>query len=147
VLWDILKTIVTPDAEEYQGKEGIRRVSNLGKFYLHLLSTQSAPITILKSLSFTSLSPLQTLFCQLVIGGVLSFNATEDSKAEKRIKDIFSKSREATEEFREGLAFFISQYMSPKSDDVVVGVPESLDRAVLKTRVKFTKTVLAGRNI
>ena len=146
MLWDILKTIASTDAEEYQGKEGIRRISNLGKFYLHLLSTQSAPITILKSLSFTSLSPLQTLFCQLVVGGVLSFNP-EDSKAEKRIKDIFSKSREATEEFREGLSFFISQYMSPKSDIVVVGVPETLDRAVLKTRVKFAKTVLAGRNI
>lgn len=146
MLWDIIKTISSTDAVEYQGKEGIRRISNLGKFYLHLLSTQSAPITILKSLSFTSLSPLQTLFCQIVVGGILSLDP-EDSKAQKGIKDIFSKSKEATEEFREGLAFFISQYMSPKSGDVVVGVPETLDRTLLKNRVKFAKTVLAGRNI
>ncbi len=139
--------MAVPDSEDYEGRDGIRRISNVAKLYLHLILTQAASITILKSLNFTSLCPLQTLLCQIIVGGVLSLDP-EDSKSEKRIKEIMVKSKEANEDFREGLSFFISQYMSPKkTDDVLVGVSDSLDRGMLKDRVKLAKTVLAGRNI
>jgi len=137
-LWDIFKASAH-GSEDYEGKEGIRKMSHIARLFLHLLITKSISICILKSLNFTSLSPTQILFCQITIGNILLHQAS-GTKSEKAVRDIFGRAKEANDEFREGLWFFIQQYIH-SSSGVILGI-ESIDKSFLKDRSKKVKEIL-----
>jgi nucleolar MIF4G domain-containing protein 1 len=138
-LWDILKACTDEDLEEYAGKEGIKKISNIAKLFLHLITTKSVPLTILKTLEFMSLSDLQLLFCKIVLGGI--FNGHNlNSKIEKEFKDIFGRAKEAKDNFKEGLLLFIQQYMLPTAGKIP-GVLD-LPKETFKERIKLVKNHL-----
>jgi nucleolar MIF4G domain-containing protein 1 len=136
VLWDIFKAS-GHDSTEYSDKEGIRRMAHTARFYLNLIQSNALSITVLKSLNFTSLSRIQILFCQIVVGNLVLLQGS--SKSEKQVGDIFSKSKAASADFREGLVFFVQQYITVSCQDIV-GVP--IEKTFLKTRIKWIKNLL-----
>ena len=140
-LWDIFKACSDEDSEEYTGKEGLKRISNLAKLFLHLITTKSVPITVLKTLEFMSLSDLQLLFCKIVVGGILNGHNLSP-KLEKEYKDIFGRAKEAKENFREGLLLFLQQYMIPTAGKIP-GVLD-LSKETFKERVKLAKNLLVN---
>jgi nucleolar MIF4G domain-containing protein 1 len=139
-LWDIFKS-VEEDDDSFQGIDGVRKISNLGRFFLHLVIHKAVPISILKSLTFTSLSKLNSLFCQIVVGGVLCHSS---SKSQKLIKEIFMRMKDTSTEAKEGLLFYISQYLSPEKLERVLKPISKTDIRLLSLQLPIARTILEG---
>lgn len=142
-LWDIFKSVDEDDGS-FQGIEGVRKMSNLGRFFLHLVIHKSIPISILKSLTFTSLAKLNALFCQVVVGGVLCHNS---SKSQKLVKDIFMRMKDTSTEAKEGLLFFIKQYISTEKLETVLKPIPKTNILLLSSHLPAARTILEGGRV
>lgn len=142
-LWDIFKSVEEDDSS-FQGIEGVRKMSNLGRFFLHLIIQKAVPISILKSLTFTSLAKLNALFCQIVVGGVLCHKS---SKSLKLVKDIFMRMKDMTTDAKEGLLFFIKQYIAAESLETVLKPIPKTDIPLLSLHLPIAKTILEGGKV
>ena len=68
-LWDNLKLF---SGKEYQGPQGALKVSHLAKMAADLVYAQVLPISVLKTLVFTQLKPLQECFMQIWLTRMLN---------------------------------------------------------------------------
>jgi nucleolar MIF4G domain-containing protein 1 len=142
-LWDIFKS-VEEDDDSFHGIDGVRKMSNLGRFFLHLVIHKAVPITVLKSLTFTSLSSVNALFCQIVVGGVLCHSS---SKSQKLIKEIFIRMKDTSTEAKEGLLFYIKQYLSPEKLKTVLKPIPKTDIRLMTSHLPIARTILEGGRV
>ncbi|KAI9098155.1 hypothetical protein DFS34DRAFT_694371 [Phlyctochytrium arcticum] len=120
VLWDSFK------AMEGDEEMDVRRVSHLAKLYAHLVAApQGLQLTILKSLTYTALSPFQTLFLKLFLFNLFTRHLT----SEDSVRSMVSKAAK-TENVVEGLGFFIRSWAKGGYDVGGLVVKEAEQKAL-----------------
>ncbi|KAJ3291524.1 suppressor of glycerol defect [Borealophlyctis nickersoniae] len=152
-LWDALKAMAE-DAEDDAERMTVRKVSHLARLYAHLIGTGALTLAVLKVLSFTSLSPHQILFCQLLFTTLLTAPAPPQKMHHKQsrpdpdagIRTVFERITtgslaEAAASVREGISFFLKQFLVGRQAD---GIVKAEDREVVNRRVKVARGVLVG---
>ncbi|KAJ3412988.1 suppressor of glycerol defect [Chytridiales sp. JEL 0842] len=149
-LWDLVKELAE-DSVEDEDKGVIRKVRNLAKMYAWLVAGSYLWLTVIKTLDFTELSSMNTLFAQLFFFNLLSSPPATGKDPEKTLKDVFKQVcvSDDQEELREGISFFLTQYIAPKGPDgrpkLGMGFGEMSEetREKLAGRVKMLKRLLA----
>ncbi|KAJ3037157.1 hypothetical protein HK097_003599, partial [Rhizophlyctis rosea] len=152
-LWDSVKAMGADGADGEEGSMDVRKVSHYARLYAYLIATESLTLGILKALNFTNLTPLQILFSQLLFSSILTTASASTSRKQAdpdaHIKTIFGRvttgaAAEQLEELREGIVFFMQQFLVGKQGETVVKEGE---RELVKRRVKVVKNVLVGKAV
>ena len=119
-------------------------MSNLARFFLHLIIHRALPISILKSLTFTSLAQANALFCQIVVGGVICHST---SKSQKLVKEIFMRMKDTSTEAKEGLLFFMKKYLSEEKLEIILKPIPKTSILLLPLQIPIARTILEGGRI
>ncbi|KAJ3149266.1 suppressor of glycerol defect [Geranomyces michiganensis] len=139
-LWDAFKAMAAAagtggDDDEDADAMDVRKVSHLAKLYAYLISTDGAQLGILKALTFTALSPLQTLFLKLLLSTLF----TAHLASEAQVKAVVARAA-SQENVREGLIFFFKRWSKEEYD---VG-GKKVDHDIIKKGCKWAKEALTG---
>ncbi|KAJ3044381.1 suppressor of glycerol defect [Rhizophlyctis rosea] len=155
VLWDGVKAMGEAGDEESGDGEAmdVRKVSHYARMYAYLVGRGALTLAVLKALKFTHLTPLQTLFAQLFFTTILTAPTPASKKTQKDpdagVKAIFERitvgaASEQLENLREGIVFFLQQFVVGKKGD---GVVKEGEKEVVRRRVKVVRGVLVGREM
>ncbi|KAJ9074682.1 suppressor of glycerol defect [Entomophthora muscae] len=112
----------------------VRRLINLAKFFGYLLGKLSLPLTILKSLTFTSLKPRSRLFLQLAI--IHQFINTDDESIASQVAKLAD-----LKDLRQGLAFFIHHFVATPTDLASSSLSVQ-EKETVASRAKFAEDLL-----
>ncbi|KAJ3097562.1 suppressor of glycerol defect [Phlyctochytrium planicorne] len=151
-LWDAIREF---DEGEDDSSEAtiIRKVSHFAKFYSFLVIGGYLGLTILKTLDFSSIAPMAAVFTQIFFTQILFAKPTTTKDPNAIVKKVFGHLSRLvdTEILREGISFFLTQYVllgrdgRPRMGIQVPGTSSLTDaeREVLKDRIKLVKAILA----
>lgn len=137
VLWDEVKSAA--DSE-------VRRISNVGKLYAHLIAVKALSVSVLKAIPFETLSPKQLLLMRILFHAVLMHPIPAGLDLDGYLNGIFGTLPVGNDfdALKTAIGIFLSKYMlsSDKSDAVV----KANERAEVEARSKKARKILRGRN-
>ncbi|KAI8851080.1 hypothetical protein BC829DRAFT_425079 [Chytridium lagenaria] len=151
VLWDALREFDEGSGDDDEGSV-IRKVSHYAKFYGYLISNGFLGLTILKALDFSMVPPMSALFAQIMFTQVLLTKSTSSRDPDAPIRSIFEHlaTLEDTELLREGIHFFLTQYVQLNKDGrsrMGIRVPGAAlgeeERETIRRRIRLIKAVSA----
>lgn len=129
-LWDSIKEF----------KElAIRQVSHLAKMTAKLVILGSVSINVLKILVFTELTSQQQVFCRVLFGAILSQKSKKSADSDAYLLKVFSRETPAPEGFRDGLLFFVANFVEPYIDQKEIF---GNDVEIVARRLKVIKHLL-----
>ncbi|KAJ3149208.1 suppressor of glycerol defect [Geranomyces variabilis] len=137
-LWDAFKAMAAAGAGDDDDEDAdamdVRKVSHLAKLYAYLISTDGAQLGVLKALTFTSLSALQTLFLKLLLSTLFTTHLTSEAK----VKTVVARAA-SQENVREGLIFFFKRWSKEEYD-----VAGKSNQEAIRKGCKWAKEALTG---
>ncbi|KAJ3209991.1 suppressor of glycerol defect [Dinochytrium kinnereticum] len=154
-LWDALREFDEGSADNEDEDESavIRKVSHYAKFFAFLISGGFLGLTILKALDFSTIPPMSALFAQIMFTQVLLAKSTNSRDPDAPIRAIFTHLAvlEDTENLREGISFFLAQYVQlgkegrPRMGIRVPGaaVLGEAEKETLKRRIRLVKSIFS----